>query len=162
VAQWDIYSCSKTHHSHIYESFGSTSKRTGTTQNQSIEAAVRENDVAFVEQWLSDGGNPDYVDNQRQSLLYLATGSHGGLEVMDVLLEAGANPDLGLVASNYTPLMNASSWVNLAAVDELLEAGADPTLKNSSGQTALETVGNAKGAEQEVIRRLEAALEEAN
>ncbi|MBD2459945.1 ankyrin repeat domain-containing protein [Oscillatoria sp. FACHB-1407] len=127
----------------------------------SIEEAVKANDVEFVEQWLSAGGDPDYVDAQGQSLLYLATGPKGGFDVMDMLLDAGANPDVGLVSGNYTPLMNASSWVNLTAVERLLEAGADPTLENSSGQTALETVGNAGGAEQEVMRRLEVAIEEA-
>jgi len=126
----------------------------------SIEEAVKKNDVEFVQQWLSEGGDPDYVDGRGRSLLSIATGPGGGDDVLDTLLGAGANPNLG--ENDYTPLMNAASWVAPTAVERLLEAGADPTLRNSRGQTALDTVGNAGGREQEVIRLLEAVMNESN
>jgi hypothetical protein len=85
--------------------------------------AVDRNDPAVLRRWLDQGGDPNATLDGR-SLLYVATGPHGGAEVLDVLLERGADPELG--ASGYTPLMNASSWCWLAGVRKLAEAGADP------------------------------------
>jgi len=113
-----------------------------------VFAAVDENDSGYVRRWLKAGGDPNAKDRSGQSMLYVATGPHGGDEVLEVLLSAGADPNIGHFG--YTPLMNASSWANDEAVALLLRSGADPNLKNESGQTALETTGDAGGSEESV------------
>ena len=119
---------------------------------QGIFDAVSNNDAAYVQRWLKEGGDPNLKDSSGQSLLYVATGPKGGNAVLAALLRAGANPNEG--AHGYTPLMNAASWVDLTAVQLLLKHGADPKLRNSRGQVALDVVGLAGGKEKPVIQLL--------
>lgn len=113
-----------------------------------IAQAVQDNQVGLVRDWLKAGGDPNQTNASGESLLYIATGPHGGNEVLEVLLAAGANVDKG--ASEYTPLMNAASWCNLEGVRLLLKHGANP-------KGALAVVGGAGGAEQPVIDLLRSA-----
>ena len=121
-------------------------------QPSGIFEAVHMNDRSYVMHWLEGGGNPNTVSGSKASLLYIATGPKGGNDVLALLLEACANPNLG--AYGYTPLMNAASWVNLPAVELLLTYGADPQQRNEKGQTAIDVVGLDGGREQAVIARL--------
>ena len=106
---------------------------------------VAENQSQQLQEWIRAGGDPDYKTENGRSLLYIATGPHGGIDVVSILLEAGADPNLG--AGHYTPLMNAASWCDIRAVSLILEYGADPTLANSSGKTALQCIGMCEGDE---------------
>lgn len=107
-----------------------------------IAQAVDDNQAGQVRDWLKAGGDPNQTNANGESLLYIATGPHGGNEVLEVLLAAGAKVDKG--AYEYTPLMNAASWCNLEGVQLLLKHGANP-------KGALGAVGWAGGAEQPVI-----------
>jgi ankyrin repeat protein len=113
--------------------------------------AVDRNDTTFLSTYLEAGGNANALDSRGQSLLYLATGPHGGTDVLRLLLANGADPDKGM--GSYTPLMNAASWARLDVM-VLVEAGADPLATNAEGKTALDCVGQAGGAEASVIAYL--------
>jgi ankyrin repeat protein len=63
----------------------------------------------------------------------------GHLEVMDVLLAAGADPDIVIDPSmgGCTALWKATSANEIAALQTLLNAGADPDIPNYLGDTPL-------------------------
>ena len=114
-----------------------------------IAQAVDGNEAGYVKKWLKSGGNPNLTNAYGESLLYIATGPHGGHEVLEALLAAGAKLEMG--AGKYTPLMNAASWCDLEAVQLLHNHGANPNAQNERGQRALDVVGRAGGSEQSVI-----------
>jgi ankyrin repeat protein len=119
-------------------------------------AAAYWNDEKALASALKQGTSPDARNAVGETLLYVATGPKGGVEVVRLLLRSGANPNAG--QGRYTPLMNAASWVNLEAVNALLEAGADPRIVNERGETAIQVVGRAGGRERAVIHRLQQAV----
>jgi hypothetical protein len=67
--------------------------------------------------------NPNLRTHEGCTLLYSATGPHGGNEILRVLVMEEANVNEG--CGKYTPLRNAASWVNYEGVMILLDAGAD-------------------------------------
>lgn len=112
---------------------------------------VNRNEPDRVEEWLKRGGTPNLRTRDGCSLLYLATGPHGGNEVLRVLVKGGADVDEG--CRKYTPLMNAASWVNYEGVMILLDAGADPNLRNESGQQAIDVIGGGGGGDRQRLIR---------
>lgn len=125
-----------------------------------IFAAVDNGNSAYVRAWIKNGGNPDARDSSGQSLVYIATGPHGGHAVLIALLEGGADPNLGL--HKYTPLMNAANWADLDSVRSLLTHGANPNLRNEDGKIAMELVGKNAGYERPVIQVLQWATFQSN
>ncbi|XP_014679106.1 PREDICTED: putative ankyrin repeat protein RF_0381 [Priapulus caudatus] len=114
----------------------------------------------------------DYLDRQASIYQYLETCS-GRLDIMRLLLEAGADPNVADTDSRDTPLMMAMllshgadanaadsyGWTSLYDAARsgrldimrlLLEAGADPNVADTSGETpmmmAVNKVGKAGGA----------------
>lgn len=86
-------------------------------------------------QVLLDGGAPVNLlelDSQ-QSALYAAC-AEGRLECAKLLLDGGADPNLG--CKEITPLMAASRYGSLALVDLLLSRGADAGRVSDRGLTA--------------------------
>src|SRR5262249_33474306 len=85
----------------------------------------------------------DAQDQEGDTALMLAA-RHGSLDIVDLLLKAGANPNLatGIIpdAANTrfgcTALMSAARYGYLDIVQLLLKAGANPNLKNNRGETA--------------------------
>jgi ankyrin repeat protein len=120
-----------------------------TKESTNIAQAVDGNEAGYVKEWLKSGGDPNLTNAHGESLLYIATGPHGGHEVLEALLAAGAKIEMG--AGKYTPLMNAASWCDLEAVQLLLKHGANPNAQNERGQRALDVVGRGGGAEEPVI-----------
>ncbi|MFG6429832.1 ankyrin repeat domain-containing protein [Roseateles sp. LYH14W] len=123
-------------------------------EERAFEAAYA-NDAGGLERLFKQGVSPNATNEVGESLLHVATGPKGGIAVVRTLLKAGADANRG--QGSYTPLMNASSWVDLDSVTLLLAAGADPLLKNGDGQTALETTGQAGGRESAVKERIRLA-----
>lgn len=104
-----------------------------------IFTVVRSNNADRLTQYLAEGGDPDLVDSQGDSLLYLATGAKGGIEVTRVLVTGGAQIDLAN-ADGRTPLHNAAGWCNVDIVAVLVAGGADLDAVDGSGKSVEETV----------------------
>jgi len=105
----------------------------------SIFSVVRDNNADRVQQYLAEGGDPDLTNDQGDSLLFIASGPRGGLQVVEALLVGGA--DTGLTsAEGRTALHNAAGWCDVAIVETLLEAGADPMREDGEGRTPADNV----------------------
>ncbi|MBO6934136.1 MAG: suppressor of fused domain protein [Deltaproteobacteria bacterium] len=101
------------------------------------EAAARFGEAAALRAMLARGIEIDEPGGIGSTLLELAAGM-GGSEAVECLLEAGADPTLGL------PLVRAAFAGHLESVRLLLEAGANPDGANPGFPTALGTA-RAKG-----------------
>lgn len=66
----------------------------------------------------------------------LLASAHGYVEIIDRLLEAGANPEIANV-KGMTPLLYASRYGNLEVCSSLLDYGADVNAQNVTGNTPL-------------------------
>lgn len=66
----------------------------------------------------------------------LSSSAQGYPEIMKVLLDAGANPDISNVLS-ITPLMYGSRYGNVEVCKMLIDYGADLNLQDMYGDTAL-------------------------
>jgi ankyrin repeat protein len=99
--------------------------------------AVSENRPSLLRLYFLLGGNAN-VRTSEGSLLFVATGPHGGHAVLALLVQHGSDPNRGF--GRYTPLMNAASWCDIEGARMLIAAHANPLLKNERNQTALDTV----------------------
>jgi ankyrin repeat protein len=115
-------------------------------------SATDSNNASALRAYFDRGGDPNIMSPDGVTLLYVATGPHGGEAVLRLLLERGANPNVG--AGAYSPLMNASSWCWIEGVSLLAEAGADLKARNEKGETALDAVCSAGQGRDEVIAYL--------
>src|SRR5581483_10574059 len=80
----------------------------------------------------------------------------GNVEVINLLLDRGADVDAVDRESGATPLMEAASLARAAAVGTLLERGANPRLRDHAGKTALDRAHDAE--DEQVLKLLETAL----
>lgn len=103
-----------------------------------VVSAVRDNNEQRVGQYLAEGGDPNRVSSNGEPLLYVATGSRGGIEVMRRLLTGGANIE-GTNRNGRTALHNAAGWCHVQMVEELLAAGADPSATDNEGNMPVDT-----------------------
>jgi ankyrin repeat protein len=99
-----------------------------------IFKAVELNDVASLRAVLASGVDVDVQDHVGRTSLSLAVSKR--IEIVRLLLEAGANPNLA-DRSKVTPLMCAAQYQSVAAVEALLKAGANPLAKDYGGHDAL-------------------------
>lgn len=89
---------------------------------QRAAAAIRRHDVAAVQQYLVQGGDPNAVDAEGETLLNKAV-LFGTPEVLEVLLAAGADPDLP-GKNGLGPLAIAALAGRQAMLDRLMQANA--------------------------------------
>jgi ankyrin repeat protein len=87
--------------------------------------------------------------------MYAATGPHA--KTVNLLLEAGANPDLADNAEGFTALMYAAAEGQLEVVRALLGHGANATLRDKDGDTARDFA--ARNGHTEIARRLGNSLD---
>ncbi len=66
------------------------------TKRCDVFDAVDRNDASSVKQYLESGGDPNAADDAGQSLLYIAIGPHGGMDVLQLLLEHNSDPNKGM------------------------------------------------------------------
>ncbi len=107
---------------------------------RSFHAASAEGDTSAVRALLSQGADPNVVDDHGLSALHHAV-LGGRLETVRVLIERGANPDakgtVGREGAAWTPLHLAAVHNQVECARFLLEAGADPDPADQIGQTPL-------------------------
>jgi hypothetical protein len=99
--------------------------------------AVRDGSPSRVQDLLSKGADVEAKDNAKGTpVLWAARG--GRTEIVKILLERGANPNVVEHGNNnMTPLIWAAALDNLECVRMLLEHGADVNAFTTQGYTAL-------------------------
>ena len=104
-----------------------------------LRLAVRAGNVAGTKALLRAGAPPNgrEMPGRYDSMLHEA--ARRGGELVEVLLDAGAFPNV-VIKGGVTPLHVAAQWGQVRTVASLLEAGADPRTPTSGGLTALELV----------------------
>ncbi|MBI9102341.1 MAG: ankyrin repeat domain-containing protein [Spirochaetales bacterium] len=102
----------------------------------SMVFALFEGDLEAVNLFLTAGFSPEGRDSRGTPLLSIAAG-RGFLEIIEVLLKAGAEVDCLSRDRNNTALMDAAAEGRTAAVQMLLDAGAGLEYKSKNGQTAV-------------------------
>jgi ankyrin repeat protein len=99
----------------------------------SLQRAASTNDIHLLEKTISEGKE----DVQRNPMPLIIAAQKGHHEIVRILLDAGANPNL-TDFSNQSALMWAAFKNHPDIVDLLLKFNANPEIKESgSGQTAL-------------------------
>lgn len=115
--------------------------------------AAETGDVEHIKDYLSAGKSPDAIDFRGFSLLQIAI-EHQHPEIVKLLLEAGANPNL-IDRFGTTPISRAidaarddaddrDAEPSLELVEMLLHHGADVYLPGSTGHTAIESANRWK------------------
>lgn len=110
--------------------------------NNDLIEAVDENDIQKVQGLLKDGADPNFKDEYGLiplSISYFSEESNNFTynEVIKVLLEEGANPNLAVNDNNDTALSFAVLRENVELIKVLLAYGADPLIKNNEGLSAI-------------------------
>jgi len=98
--------------------------------NTLLSLAVKNNDFELVCFLLDHKADPNIVADNYQKLTPLHHAAiNGNLEMIKILLEAGANPN-AKAGSNYTALHYAARECHTEIFYTLIKAGADPNPKN--------------------------------
>lgn len=100
-----------------------------------ITAAIKEGRTDDVKSYLEQGGNPDGINDQGQSLLLVAAVEKHP-DIVRLLLDKGADPNIADMLGQ-TPLFFASYNQDLDSVEALIKAGANVNAVTSSGEFAL-------------------------
>lgn len=117
-----------------------------------IEAAKR-GDVEAVRSLLDGGADPNAAQGDGLTALHLAA-QEGHIEIVGLLIGAGAEVEAKTRIGDYTPLHLASGGGHASVARSLLEAGADPgAMTTTTGVTPLHLAARARGGEG-VVRAL--------
>lgn len=111
---------------------------TGPHGNTPLAAAVAQHKVSIVQRLLAARANPNvpWREGEEQASLIVLTVQRNQAETTELLLNAGALPDLTLPEDN-TALFYAVAAQQEQQVVALLEAGADPNHLQSRGEVSL-------------------------
>lgn len=101
--------------------------------DESYNPAVR------ICQLLADGAKPDIKDVNGESALFVCcrNGWSGHLEIIKILLDAGADINQNSNTTGCTPLYLAARNGHIDIVKELIRRGADVNLPNNDGMTPI-------------------------
>ncbi len=103
---------------------------------ESLAQCVREGDVESVKLFIASGFPPDVRDKAGVPLLCLAA-RFKHRNVVELLLERGADINAQSDDRGYSPLMDATQQGDEGLLAYLLEHGSDTDLQSKDGQTAL-------------------------
>lgn len=106
---------------------------------QEIQKALNSDDGPATKKWLSQGWDPDQPLVDGSTLLHAAAGM-GYLDVVNALLDGGANPNI-VNPQKESPLHKTIFYNTTAQpkiVSALLKAGCDPNIKDADGRTAID------------------------
>ncbi len=107
----------------------------GLTENM-MALSCQDGKINIVELYLTLGFSPDSVDDDNVALLNHAV-RQDHEDILALLLEHGANPNIVSGDRGNTPLMDAASLGLAEYVRPLLAADANPDYQSKNGQTAL-------------------------
>lgn len=106
--------------------------------------AVSLNKTDIVRGFIEKGANVNMINRQRKTAMCVSA-LNRNYEIMNILMRAGANPDIGdnkpiyMCTNNYINniMMNIPSQNDFNAIRSLIEYGADPNSINYQDETAL-------------------------
>ena len=101
-----------------------------------VADAAMNGDRAAVRALLTGGDDVNAAQGDGMTALHWAA-RHGDVDLIKMLLAAGANVKATTRLANYTPLLMASEIGSAGAIDALIAAGADPKVTTASGVTPL-------------------------
>ncbi len=104
--------------------------------NLLLQNAVSRGDIAEVKNLLKRGANPDAYDKHGEALLHKAA-EHDFFEIAEVLLKAGADPNIQDKAWSHTPLHVTASNGSLQTAKILLSMGASVHIRDEWNGTPL-------------------------
>ncbi len=109
-----------------------------TEESSPLMSALYDGDTEQVKTLLTEEGHdPSALDPGYNSTPLLTAVNLGDLEAVELLLEAGADPNIS-DADGFTPLMGAATYNHVEMISLLKEAGADVNVKEKTmGWTAL-------------------------
>ena len=119
-------------------------KMVSFTKKGKILSAVKSANVFKVKDLLAKGADPNTKDMVDRPVLLFAI-ARDSLAIIELLLEAGADPDSGYDSNTGLHMANS-----VATMELLLIAGANPNLRNNVGQTPImihASEGNTKAVE---------------
>lgn len=154
ISPFDISSASELGHTGIVKILEGAEPETAVkAASDALSSAVQAGDVASVRKALSSGADPN-APYLGQSLLFSAA-ENDHIEVVKVLLDSGADVDLGWAALDTTPLIAAANKGHDEIVQILIAAGANVEHTNAMSLTALRLA--AVGGHEKVVQALLAA-----
>jgi ankyrin repeat protein len=106
------------------------------TEGSKVADAAMGGDRATVRAHLSGGEDVNAAQGDGMTALHWAA-RHGDVDLIKMLLAAGANVKATTRLANYTPLLLASEAGSAGAIDALIAAGADPKGTSASGVSPL-------------------------
>lgn len=125
----------------------------GASAQDPLLEAIRQADAPAVSSLLSEGADPNAAQGDGLSALHIAA-EEGYVEIVRVLLDAGARVDARTLLSDYTPLHLASQNARADVVRALVEGEADVAASSgTTGATPLHLAARALKGE-EVVRIL--------
>jgi len=106
----------------------------------SIHWAAGAGNIEIVQYLLSDdiNENPNLTRGNNFTPLHAAS-MHGFTEVVELLIEKGANVNIQTDPQKYAPIHSASFGGHLETIKVLVKNGADVTLKNYRNELPIDT-----------------------